>query len=109
MLGRQPENDVRQLVADREPLPFWAVLSVDANIFFPLVVERPTGLIVSQAHVDFEYRAHALDVGLDGRGDGRGVYRTHNLAGLHDNRKFIHRHLHSSIESILRTRSISFG
>src|ERR1700675_4930291 len=102
MLGRQPENDVRQLMADREPLPFWAVLSVDANIFFPLVVERPTGLIVSQAHVDFEYRPHALDAVLEGGGHGRGVYRTQILAGLPYNRKFNHRHLPSSIESILR-------
>lgn len=43
MLGRQPEDDVGQLVADREPLPLRTVLPVDADILFSLMVKNQPG------------------------------------------------------------------
>ncbi len=47
MFRRQPEDNVGEFVADREPLPLGAVLAIDADVFFVLVREVVARFIVS--------------------------------------------------------------
>src|ERR1700728_2228920 len=108
MVGGEAQDDVAQLVAYGEPLPFRAVLAIDANILFPARMrEVITGLVVVKSRINLEDGAGALNVSFDGGGNGRWVHHPDQLAGFHHHVKLFHRY--SSIDRNRRTRSINFA
>src|SRR5216684_456361 len=91
MFRLEIQNDVRELMADRESLTFGPVVRVDADVVLAAAEEGPAGLVRSQIGLPPQHGVGFLDISLDPDRYAVRIDLAHKLARLYDRREFIHR------------------